>query len=264
MGPQKLEHELDLKPLEQKIACVTGDVHHKLSNWWWRRNEVNFAREYAEIVSSLKVKATLLVTGRCVEENLELFKALSKMPNIELGGHTYSAFKPKIIRKFFELLFWSSYGPRFYQRMDVIKTLNAFAQIGTRPVSWRTHCLASNRNTILVLNSLGFKVISDEMSTGNFFFRREIGDLFQIPITMPIDDPVLYGENKSNKLWKKNYFEVLHNEISKENVIVTQFHPICMKKLDNFKTFKSVLVTLKENDYTFLTLRELYQMLRSR
>ena len=160
------------------IACITGDVHHPLSSTWWDKNEVRFSEEYVEIINSLKAKATLFVTGKCIKKNKSIFKDISKNDNIELGGHTYYAFKilpyvsPNHLAALSNLIVGSPYGPKLWQKIDIIKTINAFKEIGINIKAWRTHCYAGDKTTYSILDNLGIIVVSDKRKLCNFKIKR--------------------------------------------------------------------------------------------
>ena len=245
------------------IVCITGDVHHPLSSTYWDKNEVRFAEEYIEIVDSLKVRATLFITGKCVKKNNKIFRTISKnYYNIELGGHTYYAFKilPYIPSKYIgalsKLLSGSSYGPKFWQKIDIVKTINAFKEIGINIKAWRTHCYAGDKTTYSILNSLGIIVVSDKRKLCNFKIKKEIGNLYHLYITMPMDELIRPNNYEDNEEWIESTWNILNCEIKRKANIVFNLHPKRMKMLDDFETFEKIIKVLKRAGYRFLTVSE--------
>jgi len=245
------------------IVCITGDVHHPLSSNWWDRNEVRFAEEYVEIINSFKVKATLFITGKCIKNNKKTFKSISRnYDNIEFGGHTYYAFKilPYIPPKYFaalsKLIIGSSYGPKFWQKMDIAKTVNAFKEIGINIKVWRTHSYAGDKITYSILNNLGITVVSDKRRLCNFKIKKEIGNLYHLYITMPMDELITPDSYEDNQEWIESMWKIINCEIRKKANIVFNLHPKRMKMLDDFETFEDIIKVLKRAKYKFFTVSD--------
>jgi peptidoglycan/xylan/chitin deacetylase (PgdA/CDA1 family) len=242
-----------------KIVCITGDVHHPLSSSWWDKNEVNFCREYVHIIKSEKIKATIFVTGKCIKDNKNFFSKINE--NIELGGHTYWCFKIfPFASVIFKLIINSPYGPPSLQEKDIIKTIRIFKEIGKKINVWRTHQYAGDYETYAILNKLGFIAVSEKR--GTFKIEREIGNLYQVYITMPKDEIISPNNEEKNEEWRNRVLRMLKEEIRKKSNIVFNLHPKRMKMLDNFNTFKKIIKMLKKGGYKFLTITEVVKELK--
>ena len=256
-----------------KIACITGDVHHYIGDpnseeKAWGRIEYRCAKEYSEVLESLGARGTLFVTGKCVDEHPDVFKEISKIEGIELGGHTYHAlrFSPflsslevrgvnfgALHHYIFYLLCGSFYGPRFYQKSDILKTIEAFKKIGVRIRSWRTHCYSGNSITFSILDELGFVAVSDRKGE-EFNVSKEIGNLYQITVTGPTDGVV--KPQSDNLEYRRKFWKFLARQIKKEKSMVLQLHPKRQKMLDEFNNLRKVITTLQKEGYELLTISE--------
>ena len=237
----------------KKIVCITGDVHH-ISDTKLHVEEYKNAERYIELIEEYNAKATLFVTGRCIVKHRNFWELVSQKPHIELGAHTYNGFS--FINKVFDKLNGQPYGPYIFQYYDIFRTVRAFKEINYTPVSWRTHSYAGNKSTRAILPKFGFKIISDRIE---YEGKIEINKLTEVPITVLNDD-----SNLLTRTLKDNSFraKVLSNTIQKNiesgmSPIITQLHPVLMRKFDDFKTFRTLLGAFVEHGYTFKMIREL-------
>ena len=156
------------------VICLTGDVHHSslgnLEQNFISSSEARIAIKYLEIAQKYDLKVTLFITGKTFKDDWEDVKELLEFNNLEIGVHTWSALRPIWLHKVFKLLTNSVYGPRFYQKMDIRKTIHIIEEkTGQRPVSWRTHSYASDYNTLDILEMKGISIISDEVNANSFY-----------------------------------------------------------------------------------------------
>ena len=224
--------------------------------------DIEAVREYIKIVQTFKSKATIFVTGKCIDENRQFLETIP--PEIELGGHTYSAWSPKIFSKKlvhwgYDKLFGTEYGPYSYQYYDIWRTVKSFEKINIAPICWRTHAYASNENTKKILAKFGFKIISDAITEGEKMAISG-GNLLSVPINTRTDDNIsnffVEGQERKMREEGEKVKNSIFNLIEQKRNIVAQLHPVCMKVLDNFETFETLLKTLHNNNYSFYTLRE--------
>ena len=239
----------------KKIVCITGDVHH-INDTKLHVDEYKNAERYIELIEEYNAKATLFVTGRCIVKHHHFWELVSQKPHIELGAHTYNGFS--FINKVFDKLNGQPYGPYIFQYYDIFRTVRAFKKIDYKPVSWRTHSYACNKNTRAILPKFGFKIISDLIEYGG---KIERNNLTEVPITVLNDDsyllPLLERESYGEE-WILSI--IIGNDIkSGMSPIITQLHPVLMQKFDNFKTFRTLLELFVEHGYTFKTMRELVE-----
>lgn len=235
-----------------KIACITGDVHY-INDTQIHEDEYKDAERYIKIIEEYNAKATLFVTGRCIKEYPYLWKQVAQKPYIELGAHTYKGFN--FINKAFDKWNGQPYGPYVLQYYDIFRTVKAFREtLNYIPISWRTHGYAGNSNTEEILPGLGFKIISDRVEYGGSVKLRSCG-LLEAPITVLNDDSsiIISSIDKANALSTS----ILHDIKDNLTPIITQLHPVLMRKYDNFTMFVKLLEALIERDYEFRMLREL-------
>lgn len=259
------------------LVCITGDVHHDPGIFegdvlrskilfplsMMRCSEYLCAQEYSKIAKDHLSNITLFVTGKSVEEHKSFWKSLSREKHVELGAHTYAMMPFYYLHIFFLKLFNSYYGPYFYQKIDIKKTLRAFEMIGVRPRSWRTHGYWGNETTYKILGEYGFKVVSDVCSVGDLQVKKVngVGNLKHVSINAVTDGLIerFYLEKKYYKVKQlgKKFKESIFDGINKKRDLVVQLHPMCQKLLDNYKTFEVILNEFSENDYLSLTMTEL-------
>ena len=237
------------------IVCITGDVHHNIHKDV-EVDEVETAKEYVNIIKNHNAKATLFITGRCIDENRAFWQDISKREYIELGAHTYYAFT--FLNKVFDKVLKSPYGPYLYQYFDCWKTVNAFKKIGVKPICWRTHSYAGNKNTKKILPKFGFRVISDRVTPGVFDIQYPI-KLVDVPVNVLNDDKIMteFRSKRSMNNERKKILKSIETTGNIYNITVTQLHPICMKVLDNFSTFKQILSFFHSKNFMFMTMQEL-------
>ena len=96
--------------------CLTGDVHHRSLGTREAPlieplSEADLAVAYAEIAASHGLTVTLFVTGPVALEHSVPLRQLAAMPNVELGGHGYAAFRPGWLHRLFRVVWGSHWGP---------------------------------------------------------------------------------------------------------------------------------------------------------
>lgn len=192
------------------MICLTGDVHHMRARSHRElvgSTEVEIAKKCVEIAEAHDVKVTLHITGQTFEEEYESVIELLGYENLEIGGHTYSALKPRVLHYSFGLVSSSYYGPRFYQSIDIKKTVNIINKTtGRRITSWRTHAYASNENTFKLLNRYGIRVVSDEVRRDALFPRKTTNALVSLPINViPDHEHIFHGITTPEYVSKESY-----------------------------------------------------------
>ncbi len=263
------------------MICLTADVHHFLGTpgqLMYKDSESKLAKKYLEIAKKYNLKVTLFITGKAFKEDKEDIKKILNFSNMEIGGHTWSAFRPIWIHKIFKLLTGSVYGPCFYQKSDIRKTLFIIEEkTGARPVSWRTHAYESDENTLKILEREGIKIVSDELSVTDYWPKKmNSSDVISLPINvMPDHEHVYYGPERrmrkqmnlkkvdvfTNKAYSiDRYFDIIKSQIVKINkaggVATLLLHPQCMWLSDKFRTFEKICRFIAENGYETIWCRE--------
>lgn len=162
-----------------------------LDQQWLRTNsamtEVDCSVKYAQLAAEYRLPVTLFVSGNVLKSELSTFKTLAEMDNVEIGGHTYNAFQPSWLHLSFQSIYGSYYGPRFYQKRDIQKTLDLLNQHTQHPVrSWRTHGYRSDPTTLDLLPQFGINVISD-VTDADAVIEPVNRQLVSLPINIPPD-----------------------------------------------------------------------------
>lgn len=280
------------------MICLTGDVHHDLKfkpggyQLYLDGSESKVAIKYLEITEKYDLKVTLFITGKSFVENMRDIEKLLDFDNLEIGGHTWSAFRPVWLHRTFKLIIGSIYGPKFYQQIDIKKTLSIIQEKkGRKPTSWRTHSYASNNTTLKILENEGVKIISDDVDKRKIKPFFVSNNLLSLPINVMPDHEHLYfksrGRTKSavekeikrkGKQDKKafgyfttqsftitEYYEIIKKQIEnieeKKGIATLLLHPHVMKLTDNFETFEKLCKWINNKEYETIWCKEVSEFL---
>lgn len=251
---------------------LTGDVHHMSlktdDQLYIDLTEAELALEAAKIALEYDLKVTYFITGKTLVEETDVVRAIAKMPNTELGGHTYYAFKPKWLYNWiFNKIIGLSNGPKVYQNWEIKKTIGVFDhKLGIQIVSWRNHAYRHDRYTFPLLYKNGISFVSDDVNPNNLFPTTMNNGLISLPVNiMPDHDHVYHGnitpESTRNyslgrsqfpsELYQpRRWFELIQQQIQKvvnrEGVATLLIHPTCMYIIDEFKIYEELCTFLTE------------------
>jgi len=250
------------------MICLTGDVHHPLGSLDQqaaRLNEVACALRYAELAARYGLKVTLFITGQAVVEHRDEFQELHRRENVSFGGHTYTAFQPRSLFRLLRLLGGTAYGPAWYQRWDIARTVRLIERtVDQQCIAWRTHAFRSDRRTYAAARAVGIRVISDEVTAPTVLFPRYRWGLLSLPINVLEDHTHLYhglrtpehvqrvrSEGKGRGIgigpdpasytpaeWARLVIEQVEGITTAGGLATLLVHPICMHVADNFRTFE--------------------------
>lgn len=255
------------------MICLTGDLHHMSMKGsdqnYLRGTEVDAAIRYVEIANRYGINSTLFVTGRCVEEEHRKLTQLAQFNTVELGGHTYNAFKPLFFYRTSSLLLNRKNGPSFVQKIEIQKTVDTMKnRLGGKVQSWRDHGYRNDVNTRKLLFAAGIRYFSDARSAKAILPYKDEG-LVHFPINvLPDHDHIYHGAYKyisktENSRKKTHYFnesrmdikawfdlvKLQIEKIEKKNGIATLLvHPGCMEIADDFKIFAELCHYLSNFD----------------
>lgn len=259
------------------MVCLTGDVHHmRLQNddqKYLDNTEVETAIEYARIAARAGIKITLFVTGKAVHEEPRKVKRLAEMENVELGGHTYWAFRPKwLYNGLFSRVLGISNGPAFFQNYEIRKTIRIFNRLlGVNIVSWRDHAYRQDKNTYHLLAQNGIRFVSDEVRPDALTPSTK-GGLVLVPLNVvPDHDHIYHGDitPETTRNWTLNrdkfpptlysveeWLEIVKRQVKyivgEGGVATILAHPACMKIADGFKVFEGLCRFLSTCDPVFV------------
>jgi len=244
------------------MICLTGDVHHMGLNTKDQRylggTELDAGIKYLEICKQYGLKATLFITGKCFKEEPKKIDKLLQFANLEIGGHNYFAFKPRLPFKISNRVFGVKNGPYAYQNWEVRKTLQIISQnIVTRVVSWRNHGYRHDRNTLAILKKNGIRFYSDHLDPDAVKPYKE-NDMIIVPINvLPDHDFIYHGALTRGSIdesvllnspfqssgctigqWLGRLKEMVLRVEDNQGLSTLLIHPACMEISDGFETFE--------------------------
>ena len=250
------------------MVCLTGDIHHaslKTKGQKYlplKKTEAVLACRYLEIAEAYKIKVTLFMTGRLFLEEWDSIRELLKYNNLEIGGHSFNAFQSKLLHLgVFKFLMGSVWGPRFYQKREIIKTIQIIKErIGFSILSWRNHAFIHDNNTYEILRECGIRIISDEIKRDIFFPYMVHDSLISLPINTLIDHNHVFhafrspsyvakekwmGDDFGNQSYNiEKWGTLVQNQIQaiveRKGIATILAHPICMYLSDKFKIFEAL------------------------
>jgi hypothetical protein len=177
-----------------------NDPDHVYSNI----TELEAAVKYVKIAKKYGVKVTLFLTGKCFVEERFTARELLKFDNLEIGGHTWNAFRFRPFHYISRLTLGSFYGPRFYQRWDIEKTLNIIEdKTGKKCRSWRGHAYHGDTITEELLAKRGVKVVSNEVDA-EANIRELNNGLISLPINTLPDHKHIYHGHKTREFVERD------------------------------------------------------------
>jgi len=276
------------------MIFVTGDVHDMdmggADQDWLRRNseltEMECAVKYGEIAARSGVPVTLFLTGKAARQENETLTSLLENEFVEVGGHTWNALRPSWIHHLWKRLWGTFYGPAWFQRRDIARTLHVLEDAKRGKVEvWRTHGYRGTDKTEELLSRAGVRVVSDAIGPSEK--ARALSDeLLSVPINVPPDHEHLYhgnydisGEGANGgmkkiirealgaegrkrafcdrRLMGKDWWEWVRDELEKRlkefGFATLLLHPACMEILDGMELLEEIFDFLGERDCAFLS-----------
>lgn len=278
------------------MIFVTGDIHDVdmggADQDWLEENsgptEMECAVKYGEIAREYGVPVTLFSTGKAVQQEGEQLASLIDNEFVELGGHTWNGLRPSWIHHLWKYIFGSFYGPKWFQKKDIEKTLSVLNDLtGGKIEVWRTHGYRGDSKTNELLTKAGVKVVSDEIGPDKNIMRVA-ENLFSVPINVPPDHEHLYhgkydgsrrgggfdsaikgtarnliGMKKREKafgeVWmkKNDWWEWVRAEtqerLDDSGFATLLLHPACMEILDGMELLKEVFEHLSSRECGFVS-----------
>jgi len=253
----------------KSAVCLTGDVHHMGMQTpdqpFLTSSEADSAIKYSKICEKYGIQTTLFITGKLILNENRSARILSEMDHVELGGHGFDGFKPRIFYKLSYRLMGLKNGPRFWQYHQVRKTVNLLRALADESVlCWRNHALRSDKHTAEILIQHGIKLWSDLLRRDAISPFINHG-LVCAPINTLMDhDTMVHGkqtidylcnEAKDGRIkaeeicspseWLKLVLKQVDNVVSAGGIATILAHPACMEIADDFRTFETLCRELK-------------------
>ncbi|QOR61943.1 polysaccharide deacetylase family protein [Sulfurovum sp. ST-21] len=262
------------------MICLTADLHHmslKTGNQLHSdRTEMSLAGEFVKMMEARDIKGSFFITGRSFEEEWDEVKPIVESPNIEVGGHTYEAFKPELLHRVWNKLTKNYNGPYAYQYYDTKKTIDIiYKKTGKRINIWRNHMYMHGPNTEKILKSLGIDICSDGVKKENFTLQKDDTGLYNLPINIiPDHEHIIHAERTPEWIaqWQKRYnwsddfgpdsyyidtwaemvLDQLKENEAKGRLSVMIIHPITMYLADGFKAVQKILDYIQTRETIFM------------
>jgi peptidoglycan/xylan/chitin deacetylase (PgdA/CDA1 family) len=240
------------------MICLTGDVHHHsfrgVDTWYSPYSEARLALRYGEIAARHGVKITLFITGKACRQEPALVAELSRMPNCEIGGHTYCAFRSPM-HWLWKRIGFGVTGPVFFQARDIAKTVRAIERLtGKRIRVWRNHAYRHDQHTYTLLTKAGIEIVSDHVSATATAPERFSEMLLSLPInTAPDHEHLLHGkylpgrttpERLSGRVSIHDWLEIVQDNVraidNLGGIATILAHPLCMDVADGMQAFEDL------------------------
>lgn len=240
------------------MICLTGDVHHHsyrgVDTWYSPFSEARLALRFSEIAARHGVKVTLFITGKACRQEPDLIAELGRMPNCELGGHTYCAFRSPF-HWLWKRLGFGVTGPMFFQARDIAKTIRMIHRVaGTRIRAWRNHAYRHDQHTYGLLAQAGIDIVSDRVSAMTIAPERISERLLSLPInTAPDHESLLHGkyvpgrtlpDRLTGRVAINEWREVVEAKVQAiedhQGIATILAHPLCMDVADGMQTFEEL------------------------
>jgi hypothetical protein len=243
-------------------VVLTGDVHQWIDSAdraYASETECALALEYARIAGSYGLKVTLFFTGLAIIEDPTSVSALLEEENVEVGGHGWDSFQPQWRYRAVNKLFGSPHGARTMQARLVRRTCATIEGVaGQRVLSWRNHAYYFDSHTPRVLADAGIRVWSDEVELQRFGPYLHRSGVTSLPINTTPDHEHLYHGGQTvetipvsrrpgyntPQAWREEVLQQAESIIAGGGVATILAHPLCMKVVDDWRTFERLCSSL--------------------
>jgi peptidoglycan/xylan/chitin deacetylase (PgdA/CDA1 family) len=258
------------------MICLTGDIHHmslKTGNQaHCDTTEVRVAQRYLKMLEEAKVKVTFFITGKCLAEEWDDIKFLCDHPLVEVGGHTYTAFKPDLWHRISKKINGSYNGPAWYQRWDTRRTVDIIQRkTGKKIACWRNHMYMHGPYTEQVLYENGIKICSDGVKRDANGPMAHPTGILNFPLNVMPDHEHLYHAERTPEWvawwvrrynwsddygpqsyyieeWTDRVCEELRQHEAAGIVSNMLIHPITLYLCDRLRSFERILEILATHE----------------
>ncbi len=243
-------------------VVLTGDVHHAIGaadQSFTDQSEAALAVAYARIAARHGLKVTLFLTGRAIIEDVDDAQPLLTMEHVEIGGHGWNAFTPRLWHGALSRVLGSPHGPAWLQRRMIRRTCRVLEQWSGRPVrSWRNHAYRHDQHTGRLLADAGMVAWSDEVNTQRTGPYHDTRGVAVLPInTLPDHEYLRHGAwpQESAALqwggpvysaaeWLEQVCAQVMRTVTAGGVATILAHPLCMQIVDEWATFERLCAFL--------------------
>lgn len=250
------------------MLCLTGDLHHmslgtnEQKSLRHGKTEMQSALPYLEIAQKYGIKTTLFITGKSFLQEWDQVKDILPFPLVEIGGHTFNAFSPKLPYRVFKKLCGSFNGPWFVQRWDIQRTVDIiYRKTGKKITSWRNHAYMHDQQTHEILYRHGIQVVSDCVNPVVLGPYPGSSGIIELPLNVIPDHEHLLHAHRTTQLqeyihhkygwsdkfgwqafapqdWLQLVIQQVEDIERQGGVATVLMHPLCMYSADNFGIFE--------------------------
>jgi hypothetical protein len=237
------------------MIVLTGDIHHmSLGTPDQARmprgvTEVSACEKYLEIANESAIEPTIYASGNLAQKERSLLSHLWQKFRFELGGHTYSCMKPRLLYAFSRIVLRRANGPRFYQSIEIARTVNALAAVTRTPIrSWRNHAYRHDCNTVSLLARHRIQSVSNQVAlrAGVVPIDTVYGRVWNIPINTPPDHESLHPDDGNEGIsrfsdashWAAEVLRQIERNELESTPSVILAHPACMAIADGMAALK--------------------------
>lgn len=251
------------------VIWLTGDLHHASLRTGNQRHaddsEIRIAGRYLRMLEEARVNVTFFVSGRAMVEEWSDLRPIAESPRVELGGHNFSCFDPALPHRVWKKLVGSYNGPRFVQRRDCLRTIEAVRRRTGRTIrAWRNHMYMHGPGTEEALASCGIELCSDGTSAVATGPERHPAGIWSCPLNvMPDHEHLLHAERTPAWVaawvaryswsdafgsesypveeWTEIVLDQLRAHAARGAVASLIVHPITLYLCDRFRSFQKIL-----------------------
>jgi hypothetical protein len=179
--------------------------------------------------------------------------------NVEFGGHGWDSFRPPWRYRILRKVFGSPHGSSWIQARMVRRTCATIARAtGQHVQSWRNHAYAHDSHTPRVLSEAGIGVWSDRVDSARARPYSHASGVTILPINTTPDHEHLYHGGQTVETipvarqsqydhpgaWRENVLRQAQRIIAEGGVATILAHPLCMKVVDDWRTFDRLCASL--------------------
>jgi len=249
------------------MIFLTGDIHHMsmktrdqalLDN----RTEVDCCVPYLKIANFYGIKPTLFFTGKAVKEEGTKIKRLYSDYSLEIGGHTYRAFRFRHFRKTSSYFYGACSrllglrnGPRILQKRDIELTIKTIQNmLGVHISAWRNHGYRRDKNSYKLLSTFGIKIVSDDVDCNKHFPEKVEENLYSFPINVLPDHEYLRHSIEHQTSYEISQWrgiverQIVEIEDEYRGIAILLVHPACMFIEDKFQHFTKLCKFISQYD----------------
>lgn len=212
----------------------------RLSHGW---TEVRACEPYLEIANKHSIVPTLLFTGLAVRREGHFLCSLMERFRFEVGGHTYSANRPRVVLGSSRRLLGLANGPYWWQRADMLLTLRCIRKrLGTTVLSWRNHAYRMDRNTYRIAARMGIRYVSNVVRDGH---AQQLDGILEVPInTLPDHESLGHDSHLARCQGAQAWVDQVLRQVEYQQVhgvpSIILVHPLCMFIEDRFRAFEGL------------------------